>query len=202
MEDLYLVILLVNEIAPTLLEDLTRFQKLQPVSMRLEELPGNNGISIINDTYSSDYDSLRIALDFMRRRASISQPTALILSAMRESSKDLDTLYKRVGQLIKVQALQALILIGEEIAPYLHYFPHGTLHFRDNASFLDWQQRTHYLDNHLILLKGARTAHFEDIVKTLQSQTRQSILEVNLSHIGHNLQKHRALLPPGHGRSV
>ena len=43
-----------------------RLGGLQRVAMRLEQKEGINNSTIINDSYNSDYDSLKIALDFMR----------------------------------------------------------------------------------------------------------------------------------------
>ena len=45
-----------------------RIQKLQHVAMRLELKKGINNCSIINDSYSADLSSLKIALDFLARQ--------------------------------------------------------------------------------------------------------------------------------------
>jgi len=45
-----------------------RFVKLSPVEMRLELKSGINNSSVINDSYSSDLSSLRIALDFLSQQ--------------------------------------------------------------------------------------------------------------------------------------
>lgn len=45
-----------------------RMTQLEPVAMRLEVKVGQNGCTLINDSYNSDINSLDIALDFMNRR--------------------------------------------------------------------------------------------------------------------------------------
>jgi alanine racemase len=45
-----------------------RMPKLEPIAMRLEVKQGQRGLTLINDSYNSDINSLDIALDFMNRR--------------------------------------------------------------------------------------------------------------------------------------
>src|SRR5690606_9941557 len=46
----------------------SRIRKLQPLEMRLKLKKGKNGCSIIDDSYSNDLVSLKIALDFMEQQ--------------------------------------------------------------------------------------------------------------------------------------
>jgi alanine racemase len=48
--------------------------------------------------------------------------------------------------------------------------------------------------NELILLKGARTFHFEDLVHKLQQKTHGTVLEINLDALAHNLNEYRSRL--------
>lgn len=45
-----------------------KMASLEPVAMRLEVKEGQRGLTLINDSYNSDINSLSIALDFMSRR--------------------------------------------------------------------------------------------------------------------------------------
>ncbi|MCR5680571.1 MAG: bifunctional UDP-N-acetylmuramoyl-tripeptide:D-alanyl-D-alanine ligase/alanine racemase, partial [Prevotella sp.] len=45
-----------------------RMGTLEPIAMRLEVKEGQRGLTLINDSYNSDLQSLDIALDFMNRR--------------------------------------------------------------------------------------------------------------------------------------
>ncbi|MDL2265458.1 alanine racemase, partial [Parabacteroides sp. OttesenSCG-928-G21] len=51
-------------------------------------------------------------------------------------------------------------------------------------------------DNELILLKGSRQFHFEQIVEQLEKRVHETILEVNLDAIVHNFNYFRSLLEP------
>lgn len=48
-----------------------------------------------------------------------------------------------------------------------------------------------------VLIKGARKFGFEKIAAYLQQQQHETVLEVNLSALAHNLKAYRALLKPG-----
>lgn len=45
-----------------------RMMQLEPVAMRLDVRRGKNDSLIINDTYNSDINSIKIALDFQQQR--------------------------------------------------------------------------------------------------------------------------------------
>ena len=51
--------------------------------------------------------------------------------------------------------------------------------------------------NEIILLKGARIYEFEKIGKLLEQQVHQTVLEINLDAISHNLNEFRRYLNPG-----
>src|SRR5690606_8103356 len=69
--------LLMLGIAQTLIQEL--MPQLQPVAMRLQLVEGINDCTIINDTYNSDYTSLKIAIDFLLQQKQHQKKT-LILS--------------------------------------------------------------------------------------------------------------------------
>ena len=51
--------------------------------------------------------------------------------------------------------------------------------------------------NETILVKGARIFQFERIGKLLEQKAHQTILEINLNAIAHNIKQYQALLRPG-----
>ncbi|MDN4754949.1 bifunctional UDP-N-acetylmuramoyl-tripeptide:D-alanyl-D-alanine ligase/alanine racemase [Porphyromonadaceae bacterium W3.11] len=193
----YLAILVLSELDHDLSIDVGLYKKLTPISMRLEVVEGMDNTLLINDTYSSDYDSLRIALDFMNRRNSDDDPTALILSDMLESSRNPEELYVRVAELVNQYLIDKIILVG----PKLDHFQ-SLFHANEVLSYMDEAELTEHillpkLKDHIILLKGARVAKFENIIERLKQRTHQTILNVNLSRLTHNLNQHKAFLPKG-----
>ncbi|MGK9559504.1 hypothetical protein O6495_25085, partial [Salmonella enterica subsp. enterica] len=59
---------------------------------------------------------------------------------------------------------------------------------------------THYesldFENETILIKGARSFQFEEIVALLEEKTHETILEINLNAIGHNLNFFKSKINP------
>ena len=62
----------------------SRMALLFPVEMRLKVKNGINNCSIIDDSYSSDFQSLKIALDFLESQKQFAKKT-LILSDIFQS---------------------------------------------------------------------------------------------------------------------
>ena len=58
------------------------------------------------------------------------------------------------------------------------------------------QFHTLHFFNESILLKGARVFEFEQISHLLEEKAHQTVLEINLSSITHNLKKYQQLLNP------
>ncbi|MDL2257476.1 bifunctional UDP-N-acetylmuramoyl-tripeptide:D-alanyl-D-alanine ligase/alanine racemase, partial [Bacteroidales bacterium OttesenSCG-928-I14] len=78
-----------------------RFEKLDPVAMRLDVSKGIHNNTLINDTYNSDINSLAIALDFMSRRsAETKQKRVLILSDILQSGMVPVSFYRKVAELV------------------------------------------------------------------------------------------------------
>lgn len=171
-----------------------RMLKLQPVAMRLEMKEGVNGCLIINDTYSSDPDSLAIALDFLVQQTTHEKRT-LILSDMLQSSVDEKSLYNSIAKLLVSKRITRLIGIGTAISKYSSVFPMQKQFFETTDDFLS-AFNTLQFRNESILIKGARLFAFERINELLQQKSHETILEVNLNALVHNLNYFRSLLKP------
>jgi UDP-N-acetylmuramoyl-tripeptide--D-alanyl-D-alanine ligase len=89
--------------------------KLTPVAMRLELKTGINNCSIINDSYSADISSLKIALDFLSQQQQHAKRT-VILSDILQSGKEEKKLYKEVAQLLQQKKINRLVAVGDRIS--------------------------------------------------------------------------------------
>ncbi|MFH1118801.1 MAG: bifunctional UDP-N-acetylmuramoyl-tripeptide:D-alanyl-D-alanine ligase/alanine racemase [Bacteroidota bacterium] len=173
----------------------SRMQKLTRVAMRLEMKEGINGCSVINDAYSSDPDSLAIALDFMVQQNQHSKRT-VILSDMLQSATDEPLLYKFLAGLLVDKKVDRLIGIGPVISRYCNLFRMENSFFASTGEFLTAFKSASFR-NETILLKGARIFEFEKINDLLQQKSHETVLEVNLNALVHNLNYYRSLLKPG-----
>ncbi len=174
----------------------SRMNLLVPVAMRLELKEGVNNCSVINDSYNSDLGSLSVALDFLNQQQQYPKRT-LILSDILQSGKDEKDLYVEVSQLIKGKGVSKLIGIGEAISRRAELFGEmETAFYNSTAEFLA-AFHTGAFHNETILLKGARTFGFEAISKVLQQKAHETVLEIDLNALVHNLNFVKSRLNPG-----
>lgn len=169
-----------------------RLEKLHPVKMRLELKDGINDCSIVDDSYSSDISSLAIALDFLKQQNQHAVRT-LILSDIPETGIDADTLYTQVAQLLENKDVSRFIGVGPEISKHADKFNLETAFFNDTSDLL-LKLKTLKLYNETILLKGARSFGFERISTALTKKVHETVLEINLNAIEHNLNYYKSLL--------
>ena len=167
-----------------------RMRFLSPIAMRLELKEGINNCSIINDSYNSDLGSLAIALDFLNQQKQHPKKT-LILSDILQSGRNEETLYKEVAELISKKGVSRLIGIGDGISNQTKQFDVEKTFYRSTDDFLKQFNNSFFRDE-TILLKGARAFGFEAISKIIQQKAHETVLEINLNAIVHNLNYFRA----------
>lgn len=174
-----------------------RLRRLEPVEMRLELKAGINRCTVINDAYSNDLASLRIALQFARQQ-SRSGALTLVLSDFLQSGTAKKQLYGSVAKALAEHGVTRLIGIGSDIAVLHNQLPTGfpAAFYPDTSAFLQDLQR-HDFQDELILVKGARDFAFERIVRRLEQKAHKTVLEVNLGALVHNLNVYNRLLRPG-----
>ena len=173
-----------------------RMKQLRTVEMRLELKKGINNCSVINDSYSADINSLNIALDFLAQQQQHPNRT-LVLSDILQSGKNSQELYTSIAALLQQKKINRFIGIGPEISKQQAAFNDikQTVFFNSVAD-LKQQFHTLHFFNESILLKGARVFEFEQISHLLEEKAHQTVLEINLSSITHNLKKYQQLLNP------
>ena len=169
-----------------------KINHLKSVEMRLESVEGIRSNLIINDSYNLDLDSLIIAYQFINEYKKRNK--TLILTDFVEG-KDSEELYHEVSALTNAQKFYKIILIGEEISTYQHLFHAETYTFETTSQFIE-SQNINQIENSLILLKGARKFEIEKIKNHLELQKHDTVLEINLNAILHNINIHRGLLKP------
>lgn len=171
----------------------SRMELLYPVEMRLKVKNGINNCSLIDDSYSADFQSLKIALDFLESQKQSVKKT-VILSDIFQSGLTNEELYSRVGQLIVANKISRVIGIGETIAQFQNQFE-NCITFKNTSEFLSQLDQLNF-ENETILIKGARSFQFEKIVAALEEKTHETVLEINLNAISHNLNFYKSKLKP------
>ncbi len=168
-----------------------RMTLLYPVEMRLKVKNGINNTTIIDDSYSSDFQSLKIALDFLENQKQHKKKT-LILSDIIQSGLITEELYSKVSQLIISNKIHRVFAIGKTISAYKNKFP-NCLAYNSTKDFIGAFETLSF-ENESILVKGARHFHFEEIVSLLEEKTHETVLEINLNAISHNLNFYKSKL--------
>lgn len=171
-----------------------RVRRLVPVAMRLEQKEGINGSTIINDSYNSDIGSLTIALNLLANQQFGKR--TLILSDIFQSGKSSEQLYGEVAKLVLEKRIDRIIGIGPAIGACANLFK--DIEKRFYASTDEFLHSFHKEDfsNEAILLKGSRSFQFERISRQLERQIHQTVLEINLNALVHNLNYFRSLVKP------
>lgn len=174
-----------------------RLLLLEKVAMRLEVKEGIRNCLIINDSYNSDLNSLGIALDFLNQQSSDNNLSkTLILSDILQSGQAASGLYQTVSELIKSKNIQRVIGVGTEISRFSDLFTSAKhAFFDDTESFLK-SGLIHDFDHEIILLKGSRKFHFEDISSKIELIAHETTLEVNLNALVDNFNYFRSCIRP------
>ena len=174
-----------------------RMPKLEPIAMRLEVKEGQRGLTLINDSYNSDVNSLDIALDFMNRRPEQEgKRKTLILSDIYQTGESSAELYREVSELIAKRGIDRFVGIGPEISSQAAQIEIGQKWFFANVD--DFVQSSVFksMRDEIVLLKGARPFGFERISDLLEQKVHETILEVDLNAVVDNLNYYRSFLNP------
>jgi alanine racemase len=169
---------------------------LSPVEMRLQLKQGIHRCLLINDSYSNDWDSLIIALDFLNQQT-VKMSKSIIISDFPEDGGHTDLFYKKIANILNEKGIQRVIGIGPDWIKYASlfdtfpktaFFP-STLDFLKSFDTMPWNEEA-------ILIKGARAFEFEKIQDKLELKRHDTVLEIDLSALRSNLRTYRALLFP------
>jgi len=170
-----------------------RVKQLAAVEMRLELKNGKNNTSIIDDSYSNDLVSLQIALDFLNQQHQ-HQQKVLILSDIPGLNLSDEKYRNKLRGLVSERNLSQLVLVGPELSKYaLQIEPQAHCYPSTDALVQDLKKLD--LRDATILLKGGRGFYFEKISKLLVAKSHDTLLEINLNALEHNLNTYKNLLP-------
>ncbi|WP_415324751.1 bifunctional UDP-N-acetylmuramoyl-tripeptide:D-alanyl-D-alanine ligase/alanine racemase [Chryseobacterium sp. MMS23-Vi53] len=170
-----------------------KINALKAVEMRLEAIEGIKNNIVINDSFNLDLDSLKTALQFLNE---YNKPKkSLVLTDIVGVNSNSKELYEEVSDLVNEQKFDSLFLIGDEISKFSELFKAKTFTFINTQELIDSKHHTE-LENQIILLKGARKFEIERLKDILELRKHDTVLEINLNAILHNINYHKSLLKP------
>ncbi|WP_326981535.1 bifunctional UDP-N-acetylmuramoyl-tripeptide:D-alanyl-D-alanine ligase/alanine racemase [Chryseobacterium sp. MYb264] len=170
-----------------------KINALKAVEMRLEAIEGIKSNIVINDSFNLDLDSLKTALQFLNE---YNKPKkSLVLTDIVGVNSNSKELYEEVSDLVNEQKFDSVFLIGNEISNFSELFKAKTFTFIDTKELIESKHLTE-LENQIILLKGARKFEIERLKDILELRKHDTVLEINLNAILHNINYHKSLLKP------
>jgi alanine racemase len=175
-----------------------KMEMLPSLSMRLEMKNGINRCTVINDSYSTDISSLKLALDFLQQQQQHSRRT-VILSDIPQSGKQEDELYREVIIMLSQHRITSLKGVGPVISSYAGDFRKAGI---DAEFWLTTEDFVHHFNpltykDETILIKGARSFGFEQVNQLLEMKVHQTVLTVDLKALSENLTLYRKMLNRG-----
>ena len=163
-----------------------RFSDLSQLEMRLELIEGLHDMTLINDTYNADIESLAIAVQYLFSQSSIAKKS-IILSEIEDTSPKTMEL---IAETLHGKKFSHLVFIGSSYQSHKHLFSQVNA---DNVSFYSTteefllKQQPMAFSREILLVKGARTFQLEKIVQQYRKKTHTTYLKVHLNALKNNL---------------
>jgi len=130
----------------------------RPYTGRLQVKHGRAGLTVIDDSYNANPDSVRAAIDVL---AACPAPTVLVLGDMGEVGPQGPTFHREIGAYARARGVTRLLALGDAAAHAVPAFGAGGAHFSDvNALVASVEGRT-------VLVKGSRFMKMERVVAAL-----------------------------------
>ncbi len=171
-----------------------RLSRLAPLEMRMQLLTGDSNSIIVNDSYSNDLHSLEIALDFLQQHAG-GRKKIVILSDILQTGLSENELHKRVQELLIAKNIWQLVGVGTSMCNNKNAYTTPSVFYTTTEELLQSANSNDFADA-AVLIKGARSFKFERIVSLLQEKTHDTVLEINLNALAHNLNYYKSKLLP------
>ncbi len=170
-----------------------KINALKAVEMRLEAIEGQKNNIVINDSFNLDLDSLKTALQFLNEYKKPKK--SLVLTDIVGVNSNSKELYEEVSELVNEQKFDSVFLIGDEISKFSDLFKTKTHTFINTQELIDSKHLTE-IESQIILLKGARKFEIEKVKDLLELRKHDTVLEINLNALLHNINYHKSLLKP------
>jgi len=174
-----------------------RLMYLRSVDMRMQFKKGINGCNFINDSYNLDFDSFVVGSFYLQSQAT-GQESTIIISDFSETGSFANDVYGLVAKHSAALGLKRFIGIGPVIKKHQHIIqkefaatPTAVSFYDSTTTFLQ-QFRLQDFYNEIILLKGARAFEFERIANWLEQKMHETVLEINLTALAHNVKQIQA----------
>lgn len=142
------------------------FARLKLTGMRMEQLKGMNGATLINDAYNASPTSMKAAIDTIDQMHC--QTKVIVFSDVLELGEDEKMYHEAVGRYIEGKAIDYVFTTGEA-AKYIHEAAKpfvNTMHF-DSKKAVTKHLKPMLNDKTTVLFKASRGMKLETIINEL-----------------------------------
>jgi len=149
---------------------------------------------LLDDTYNNDLQGVMTALDALQASQDFQQKTIILSDIIENNHEIQEKNYTLIAAKLQEINHAKFIAIGEQLWLHKDKFGKKSFFYKSTDDFL--KMHNFLFQNELILLKGARTFHFEKIVATLEQGNHHTYLEVNLNMLLDNYLHIKQRLKP------
>jgi len=136
----------------------------RPYSGRLQVTQTKSGVTVIDDSYNANPDSVRAAIDVL---ASCPRPTLLVLGDMGEVGEQRAQFHREVGEYARSRGISGLLALGEATTHAVAAFGPGARHFEALDELVG------AIEAKTVLVKGSRFMKMERVVGALTGTPSQ-----------------------------
>ncbi|MBK9629468.1 MAG: bifunctional UDP-N-acetylmuramoyl-tripeptide:D-alanyl-D-alanine ligase/alanine racemase [Saprospiraceae bacterium] len=171
----------------------SQISKLHGLRLRLEQKEGLQDCILINDSYSLDLKSLALACRFLDQQNK-NLKRSLVISDFANREHD-DNLLSELSRLIEQFHILRVVTIGDRILQLRNFLdPKIKFHHFNLTESLIEQSSSIGFNKECILIKGARQFKLEKFFQSFSLSSHDTILEVDLQAILHNVSVYKSLL--------
>ncbi|MEO1806795.1 MAG: bifunctional UDP-N-acetylmuramoyl-tripeptide:D-alanyl-D-alanine ligase/alanine racemase [Bacteroidota bacterium] len=180
-----------HELGVSLADLKGRLPLLYPVQMRSEIISDNPDITILNDSYTTDPDSVRQAFRQLAQTDVHPQKSIILTDIPHLGEHQLDiqtTILKEAQELVGEHNVFSIGPIFHAIHPQQSFY--DVAHFMERVDFSQFRK-------HTVLLKGARSFALEQLLPRFNHRLNSTYFQVNLSQLAHNYRFLKSQVPAG-----
>lgn len=142
-------------------------KEYKPLNNRLNISCYGNNI-LIDDCYNSNYESVLGLINYIK---DIKKEKIIVLGDILELGKYSKKVHIKIGKVLNKYKFRNLIFVGEYMY-YAHKKNSGSIYFKNNDELINYLNNNN-INNSLILVKGSRGMHLEEIVLFLNNKLKK-----------------------------
>jgi alanine racemase len=156
--------------------------------MRINLEQGINACQLVYDTCPNHLQGLAQTLQFINWHAFTHQKTLILTDIDIKYGLNPEQLYSEVAALIHTYPIDRLIGVGPQLIKYAHQFLTPKKHFYTDVSTLVCGGLLEQLYQNIFIIKNDANNHtVKMLIQKLRHQCHETVLEINLDAIRHNL---------------